>query len=232
MLSIIIPTFNEEKQLASLLETIKSQSFTNYEVIVADNNSTDNTIEIAKQYGALTTSGGLPGKGRNCGADVASGQFILFLDADVRLTDPNFLRDIVAEFNTKGYGVATCQVSAISNRKIDAFMHGCYNCLILLTAKFRPFAPGFCIIARREVHDIINGFDEEIMLGEDSDYVLRASKITKFGVLGSQRINVSVRRFDRDGRWNVAIKYILSGIYVCLFGNIKSNIFNYTFGHK
>lgn len=231
MLSIVIPTYNEEKQLAALLETIKSQSFSTYEVIVADNNSTDATVEIARQYGAVITDGGLPGKGRNYGAAVASGQFILFLDADVRLA-PNFLRDIVLEFNDKGYGVATCKIAPISERPIDKFMHGCYNWLIVLTARFRPFAPGFCILARREVHDVIKGFDEKIMLGEDSDYVQRASRITKFGILESQRINVSVRRFDRDGRFNVALKYILSGIYVCLFGNIKSNIFNYTFGHK
>ena len=60
-ISIIIPTYNEEEYLPKLLESIKSQDFTDYEVIVADAQSNDNTREIAKEYGCVVVEGGLPG---------------------------------------------------------------------------------------------------------------------------------------------------------------------------
>ena len=64
-LSIIIPTYNEEEYLPNLLKSIESQKFKDYEVIVADANSCDNTVKIAKNYGCTVVQGGMPGVGRN-----------------------------------------------------------------------------------------------------------------------------------------------------------------------
>ena len=78
-LSIIIPTYNEEEYLHKLLDSIKSQSFSDYEIIVADANSKDNTREIAISYGCKVVNGGLPAIGRNNGAKVAEGRlFTIF----------------------------------------------------------------------------------------------------------------------------------------------------------
>lgn len=51
MLSIIIPTLNEEKYLPRLLDSIYKQDFKNYEIIVSDAGSSDKTFEVAKRYG-------------------------------------------------------------------------------------------------------------------------------------------------------------------------------------
>ena len=74
ILSIIIPTYNEEEYLPVLLDSIKSQSFDDYEIIVADANSTDKTREIAESYGCIVVAGGLPAVGRNNGAKIAKGE--------------------------------------------------------------------------------------------------------------------------------------------------------------
>jgi len=66
--SIIIPALNEEKTLPVLLDSIKAQDFSDYEVIVADANSKDRTREIAAEYGCRVVDGGLPAVGRNAGA--------------------------------------------------------------------------------------------------------------------------------------------------------------------
>ncbi len=50
-ISIVIPTLNEEAFLPTLLDSIKKQSFTDYEIIVADAGSKDKTIDIAQEYG-------------------------------------------------------------------------------------------------------------------------------------------------------------------------------------
>ena len=57
ILSIIIPTYNEEEYLPNLLESIEKQSFTDYEIIIADANSTDRTREIAEEHGCTIVEG-------------------------------------------------------------------------------------------------------------------------------------------------------------------------------
>ena len=96
MVSIIIPTLNEEEYLPRLLQSIKEQKYKDYEIIVADAGSQDKTLEVAKKYGAVITGGGHPGKGRNEGVKVAHGNAFLFLDADVSLPK-NFLSEFMGE---------------------------------------------------------------------------------------------------------------------------------------
>jgi len=231
MLSIIIPTYNEEEYLPFLLRSIIVQSFKDYEIIVADNHSTDRTREIAKEFGATIVDGGMPAGGRNRGAEAAKGEILLFLDSDVVLPDPWFLQMTVAEFEKRKLGAATCRILPLSKKSVDKIFHHAFNYFLWVTQASVPHAPGFCIFARKSVHQAIHGFDEEIKLAEDHDYVNRASKVGKFRVLKTYKIPVSVRRFDRDGRFNVAMKYLLSELYLRTKGNIKNDIFNYTFGY-
>ena len=65
MLSVIIPTFNEEKYLPRLLDSLARQTYTDYETIVADADSTDATRAIASQHGCRIVPGGRPAEGRN-----------------------------------------------------------------------------------------------------------------------------------------------------------------------
>lgn len=98
LLSILIPARNEDKSLPLLLQDLKLVSYSNLEIIVCDDNSTDNTPEILKSYskempGLSYFSGEiLPqewlGKNFACHqlANQAKGDFLLFLDADVRVS--------------------------------------------------------------------------------------------------------------------------------------------------
>lgn len=87
-LSIIITTKNEEKNIGKLLESIKIQSYKNYEIIVVDNNSKDNTKEIAKKYGAkVLYKGPERSAQRNYGAEESQGKYLLILDADMILEE-------------------------------------------------------------------------------------------------------------------------------------------------
>jgi len=231
MLSIIIPTYNEEEYLPFLLRSISAQTFRDFEVIVADNHSTDKTREIGAAAGARVVDGGMPAGGRNRGAEAAKGDILLFFDADVVLPDPWFLQMTVGEFEKRRLGVASCRVQPLSKKPVDKVFNVAFNYFMWVTQATTPHAPGFCIFARKSVHEAIKGFDEEIKFAEDHDYVNRASKVAKFGILKTYKIPVSVRRFERDGRLNVAMKYLLSEVYLRTKGNIKSDIFNYTFGY-
>jgi len=232
LLSIIIPTYNEESLLPGLLKSINAQVGISFEVIVADNHSKDKTRKIALAHGARVVEGGLPGRGRNHGAAVAKGEILLFLDADVFLPANDFLKKTVAEFNRNKLDIATCIACPMSENAIDKLCYGIYNFYIKMVGPLLRHAPGFCIFVRKNIHEAIGGFDEKIKLAEDHDYAERTKKIAKFGVLKSYPIVVSVRRFERDGRLNVVTRYVLCEAYMILKGPIKSDIFKYRFGYK
>lgn len=96
-LSIVIPAFNEEDLLADCLNAVLSQTIKPHEIIVVDNNSTDNTVAIAKSFrGVRVVSQHLLGitATRDKGFDIATGDIIVRTDADTR-PDPNWLERIL-----------------------------------------------------------------------------------------------------------------------------------------
>lgn len=229
--SIVIPAKNEEAELPRLLQSIKAQTFFDYEVIVADAHSTDRTKEIAESFGARVVEGAMPGPGRNRGALHAKGDIIAFFDADVQLPSTKFLEECVAEMDRKQLDITTCKVKPMSRKPIDRAMHEVYNAFVIATEKVRPHAPGFCILVRRAVHEGINGFDEDVVFAEDHDYVQRAAKKGHtFGVLRSHPIAVSVRRLEKDGRLAIALKYVFGELYMLTKGSFKEMPFEYQMG--
>ncbi|MFH1632121.1 MAG: glycosyltransferase [bacterium] len=229
--SIVIPVKNEEKVLPRLLRSIHRQSMQPVEVIVADANSTDSTRYLAQAMGAQVVDGGLPGSGRNRGAEVATGKYILFLDADVELHDPNFLQRAIDQVKDRQLAIATVDVAPIDGTPYDNLSHKFYNRYVRLWGAKHPHAPGFCMLVRRDIHNQIGGFDESVIFAEDHEYAGRASKKGKFGFLSGIAIPVSVRRQNRDGRINMGIKYILAELHILTLGPIRHNKFNYTFGY-
>ena len=101
-LSIIIPAFNEERLIEGCLQSISTSLAANYkpgftsEIIVVDNNSTDNTANLARQAGARVVFEPVNqiGRARNSGAAVATGDWLLFVDADSYL-NTGLLADIL-----------------------------------------------------------------------------------------------------------------------------------------
>lgn len=86
-ISIIVPTKNSEKTLDSCLMSIKTQSYKNYQIIVVDNSSTDKTLKIAKKYTKkVFIKGPERSAQRNFGAKKAKGDYVFFVDSDMKLT--------------------------------------------------------------------------------------------------------------------------------------------------
>lgn len=227
-LSIIIPTLNEEKYLPLLLKEIKNQNFKkNYEIIISDAGSKDKTLEIAKNFECKIISGGLPAKGRNEGAKIAQGDIFLFMDADNIFLPKNFLQNLLSRFKKRNLDVASFPIFPKGNF-IDKIIYGFYNWFAWTFQKFFAWATN-SIIVKKEVFKKINGFDEEIKIAEDHDFVKRAAKIAKFGFIKILPLLTSARRFERDGRIRTYLKYLLAGLYLIFLGPIKSDIFKYKF---
>ncbi len=230
MLSIIIPTLNEEDYLPSLLTAIKGQSFKDYEIIVADSNSTDKTREIALNFGCRIVPGGLPAKGRNQGAKFAKGDLLLFLDADLMVGE-GFLEKTLAEFKRRKLDIAS---STLTPQTKSAFLKNSfnffYNWPIILVQRLSPWG-AMAIFVKKDIFEAVGGFDEEIKLAEDHHFVRSGARIGKFGILTKSKVYMPLRRFEKDGFLRTGIKYLFCGAHMVLKGPIRSDIVKYDFNH-
>ena len=230
-ISIIIPTYNEEEYLPKLLESIKSQDFTDYEIIVADAQSDDNTRNIAKEYGCVVVEGGLPGPGRNRGAEVAQGEILLFLDSDLELTE-NYLSNVIEEFESEDLGIAITQMTPLSEKKRDKYLHDLANWFMIAVENIKPHGAGcYGIISKKELHDEVDGFDENLSFGEDTDYIERVAEISEFKVLRNARIGVSTRRLEEEGLYTLLKQYGKSTVNDFRGKRTSAEDLGYEFGH-
>lgn len=227
--SVIIPTFNEEKYLPRLLRSLERQSVQPREIIVVDAFSVDKTRQIARDFGSLVIDGGVPAVARNRGAEKATQPLLLFLDADVVLPKA-FLVKTLKEMTDRELDIASCYIKPISKYKIDSWLHSLANYYLKLTNHFHPHIPGFCIFVSKNLHNKIKGFDTTLVLAEDHDYVQRAKKVGKFNYLQSYKIPVSVRRLTEEGRVKIALKYVAVELHLLFLGKVRKSIFTYKFG--
>jgi glycosyltransferase involved in cell wall biosynthesis len=230
MLSIIIPTLNEENFLPYLLESIKRQSFLDHEIIIADAGSKDKTIEIAKEYNTKIIPGGLPAKGRNKGAKVAKGDLFLFLDADVILPE-EFFNKVLKEFKERKLDAASfCLDSQSKSQREKILLSFFYNWPIIIFEKILSHGTQ-AVLVKKEIFEKVKGFDENIKFGEDHNFVRRIRKIGEFGLIRSSKILSSLRRFEKDGWFLTYFRYIIAEIYMIFFGDIKRELFKYELGN-
>jgi len=120
-ISVIIPTYNSENFITKTLETLYSQTYNNYEVLVSDDGSTDNTVGVVRSFflknpsrkkSLLINKHEGPGAARNKGIESASGDWISFLDSD-DLWNDNKLERVV------GYILENKDIDLVCHSLID-----------------------------------------------------------------------------------------------------------------
>ena len=166
LVSIIIPTFNSEKELPLCLGSLKYQTYDNIEIIIVDGYSTDKTVEIGVQYGAKIFKKKIPvTQSRNYGATKASGEIYYHMDSDIIL--PNELIEKAVEKILDGYdGVIIPQRFAG-----EGFLGKCKELELLSSTNNDKLK--ICRFLRKKVFDAVGGYDESIQAGEDWDITQR-----------------------------------------------------------
>ncbi len=233
MLSIVIPTLNEENDLPRLLSCLASQDYKDIEIIVSDGNSEDKTVEIANKYDCkvIISKKRSPSHQRNEGAKIAKGSLILFLDADTLLPS-SFLSSVIFEFNQRNLDVAGFYFMLNSNKFIykAASIYGYVMCSVLSRA-IHPISVGAAILVKRDFHERIKGFDESVFVGEDHLYSRNIQKSGgRYGLIKSKKILYSVRRFEKEGPWRLGVKWHYLSLHYLFHGGIKKKIADYEFG--
>lgn len=204
MISVIIPTLNEENYIERTLKSVKKQSHKgSIEIIVADGGSVDRTLEIARKYTDKIIKVKKRGiaAGRNAGANVARGVIVVFVDADTLLL-PNVLDDIASAFDDKSViGVAPAVYSEDAGFKNRLSYWLFYRFSKTSTKLGRPFLGGMCVAYRKDAFEGAGGFDENLKSGEDLDLSFRMSRYGtgRFKLLDGSYAFTSARRLDRWG---------------------------------
>jgi glycosyltransferase involved in cell wall biosynthesis len=164
--SVIITTKNEESSIARLLQSLKVQTYTNLEIIVVDNKSTDKTKKIAKLFTKkVYTKGPERSTQRNYGASKSKGKYLLFLDADMELPK-NILRQCIEAIQkNKKYGMLALPEKPVAKsywEKVKAFERSIYNKSGDKTTDAERFFT-------RTAFNSVGGYDESITGPEDWD---------------------------------------------------------------
>jgi peptidoglycan/xylan/chitin deacetylase (PgdA/CDA1 family) len=220
--SVVIPAYNEESYLLSCLESIKKQDYAGeYEVIVVDNASTDNTAKIALDWGAKVVyeSKQSPACSRQKGAEAAAGEIIAFIDADTQ-APVYWLSTIVSRFIREPETVSVTGPYAFCDAgrftKITSYI-GNFLTIIIDQLFRKAFHKGGAIwgsnfAVRRSALLEVGGFDTSIKFyGEEYEFSLRLKKAGKGGIIPRLFVLTSARRLKRIGvvnqYWNWTVDY-------------------------
>ncbi|NOT55538.1 MAG: glycosyltransferase [Deltaproteobacteria bacterium] len=177
--SVIIPAHNEEKMLGALLASLAVLQFPRerLQIIVVDHESSDATADVARQGGAqvVTKKGGTISSVRNCGAAVASGQVLAFVDADCTVAE-DWINKALPHLSDSTVGLVG------SPYLMPAHPQTWVRKVLQKQADVRPrlsaakWLPAGNMFIRRDVYWESSGFDESLTTCEDVDLCFRISQ--------------------------------------------------------
>lgn len=219
-LSIIVPAFNEEKLLATSLRAVKvaaEHAFANlaWELVVCDNNSTDRTAEIARAEGAKVVFEPINqiGRARNTGAAAASGQWLLFIDADSQ-PSRELLDEVVELTRRSDVLLAGATIALNESAFIFRFAFGFWNTV----SRLRRLVAGSFILVRAAAFREVGGFDLKFFVGEELDLALRLQKIVgrrdrqRTVILHRHPLLTSARKLKLYGKGEIG-RFLLKSIF-------------------
>lgn len=226
-LSIVIPTLNEERYLPKLLTCLRYQTFRDFEVIVADAGSVDNTPAIALQHGCSLVQGGRVAEGRNAGAKKAQGAILCFMDSDA-LIEARFFENAIADFEERALEIAGCTLVPITNSNIARFFYGGYNTYMKIAGHFGiERAIGSCIFVTRRLFDKAGGFDTTVQYAEDHAFAVECGKHGTFGYLRNCTHYTSTRRLMKEGLLSLIFKSLFCDLHLLTVGPIRHKLISY-----
>lgn len=197
-----------------LLEDISRQSDPSYECIVVDGQSEDLTLRIIQKFSrtherfssAISTKKNVSIQ-RNLGASLARGEWLVFLDADSRISK-NFLSQLRNQISSSEVDAFTCFATPDSIRMVDRIYLSVQNYLLyLFTLLGRPYAVGACMGMKKTAWEAVHGFDHHIAHMEDAEVIRRlCSNHFHFTVFSRPQYVFSLRRQRKAGTIRIVRK--------------------------
>ena len=228
MISIIIPTLNEEKVIENTLKSLRQLKDYAYEIIVADGGSRDKTVEIAKKnYAKVVIHKGPTtqtiSSNRNLGASIAIGDFFVFVDAGVVIPDiNNFFKKTLSLFSNQQKLVGLSvrikvfpEVETLSDKIF--FTLDNYNLFVSNNILGLGKASGKFQMIKASVFKKLQGYNENIVVCEDIELFQRLAREGKTRIEMSLKVLHSGRRAHKIGWPKLLLKWWINGMSVTFF---------------
>lgn len=207
--SIIIPCYNVERTVAETLRSISQQTHKNYEVILINDGSVDNTERILNEY--ATSEENIKcffqkNKGqanaRNYGLSLAQGEFVVFVDADDKL-HPNFLEECLSVFkNDSSVNMVYTEMQTFERENNIYNLREFKLCEFLIT----NCIPIFCMIRTANMK-AIGGFDIDMDNNEDWECWIRLYREFKGRVVKIHKVLYYYRkRYEENSVSDLSVK--------------------------
>lgn len=201
LVSVIIPAYNCATYLVETLDSIFSQGYANLEVIVINDGSKDNTLEIAKAYQkklvVIDKQNEGPACARNVGLKAAKGKYISFLDSDDYWLPGKLITQVEYLENNPETGIlygaffqwrhnaagVFPEPKSFLQQRVDVLLDEEKSGLIYSKLLLKSMIHIITVLARKSVLDEVGFFREDLRLGEDYEYWIRASRQTRIDKL-------------------------------------------------
>ena len=200
--SVVIPAYNEGKYIHKTLKALGNQTFHDFEIIVKDGNSKDQTAKIAKKFAdkVISAQDQSAADARNQGARHAEGDTLIFMDADT-LLPVNALEHFNRLMRQRDVVGASCRKIPLTEGALDRLLYEFVNFSTFVSCKLRlGGAHGNCMLIRRSVFQRIGGFNPKIIVAEEQELVRRAIRCGRFIFLLDFSVVENPRRLRKWGR--------------------------------
>ncbi len=192
LISVIVPAFNRAGTLAGTAASVLQQTYTNIELIIADDNSTDRTRDVAEELSRTdrrirvlqnNRTKGAPGS-RNTGLCAAHGQWVVFLDSDDCL-EPQMIDTLLARASTGEAGVVTCHSRVMEQRGEQQIQTGefCWMASGDIRSSIlsgETYVDMNAALIQREALLLISGLDEHCPSYQEWDLHIRLCQLCQY----------------------------------------------------
>lgn len=197
MISVIIPNYNYSKYISKAVDSVLSQTYPNVEVIVVDDGSRDDSLDILKTYGneikVLKQKNQGVSAARNSGAEASSGEFVAFLDADDIWLPKKLERQMRKFDNDKELGLVHCSMSYIDphDRILGENRDGMEGFVASELLRFERgvvIGTGSTSLVPKTIFDELGGFDLRMTTAADWDFSYRLGTKYKIGFISEPMV--------------------------------------------
>lgn len=174
--SVVVPVYNDPEGLRTTVESLLDQTATDYEVVIADNGSTDGTAAVAWEFArrervrhVVEDEIQSSYAARNAGIEAANGDVVAFLDADMWV-ESDYVETVTDRMESGDLDYVGCDVALVADGGTVAGYRRATGFDVETYVREKRFAPTCCVVTRQRVFDAVGRFDSRLRSNGDLEF--------------------------------------------------------------